>query len=218
MRKVRPVYDRPDFHRWIVGESPAGAAVLDLDSDDLLFVGGVPDVLRSPDLESSSPMVGVVYTVEVDDRDVGVWNFVKSSRGCGETHPGALSDAAVDEHGCYTFVGGDGYATQTNIRNYDPRYLSVSLEFRSFDENALILLIMSDNQVRSYYCKSSMRYRPLLVENTDSNALERNFPQLMVLGFARTNVLARAFFRSSASSAPLSMSANLQSPCPKCDE
>jgi hypothetical protein len=122
------VYDRPDYHRWIVGESPAEATILDLGPDDLLYVGGVPDLYRSPDLESDARMVGVIYAVAMDDKNVGIWNFV-ASRGCKETHTGVSEDAASLDHGCYTFSG-DGYATQRNIRNYDPQYLSLSMEFR----------------------------------------------------------------------------------------
>ena len=71
MRKVRPIYDRPDFHRWVVGESPPEASVLDLDPSgrDLLYVGGVPDLYRSDgDLESDGRLVGAVFAVEVGFR------------------------------------------------------------------------------------------------------------------------------------------------------
>ena len=77
---------------------------------------------------------------------MGVWNFVDaSSGGCKATHTGVDEVTAVDHDGCYTFDG-SGYATQRNIRNYDPRYLAVSMEFRSYDENALLVLLVSDNQ------------------------------------------------------------------------
>ena len=79
---------------------------------------------------------------------MGVWNFVDASDGgCKATHTGVDEATAVDHDGCYTFDG-TGYATQRNIRNYDPRYLSVSMEFRSYDEDALLILLVSDNQVR----------------------------------------------------------------------
>ena len=82
----------------------------------------------------------------MDGRNVGVWNFVDaSSGGCKATHTGVDEVTAVDHDGCYTFDG-SGYATQRNIRNYDPRYLAVSMEFRSYDENALLVLLVSDNQ------------------------------------------------------------------------
>ena len=49
---------------------------------DLLYVGGVPDLYRSDgDLESDGRLVGAVYAVEVDGRNVGVWNFVDASDG-----------------------------------------------------------------------------------------------------------------------------------------
>ena len=38
---------------------------------------------------------------------------------------------------CFTFQG-NGYAMQQDIRNYDPRYLSLALEFKSFDANTLL--------------------------------------------------------------------------------
>jgi hypothetical protein len=46
----------------------------------------------------------------------------------------------VSQHSCHSF-NGDGYATQNQIRNYDPRYYAVSLEFRTFDLNALLVLV-----------------------------------------------------------------------------
>ena len=94
---------------------------------------------------------------QVDGRNVGVWNFVDASEGgCKATHTGVDEATAVDHDGCYTFDG-TGYATQRNIRNYDPRYLSVSMEFRSYDEDALLVLLVSDNQVRvMLICTQSM--------------------------------------------------------------
>ena len=68
VRKVRPIYDRPDFHRWVVGESSPSASVLDLDPSgrDLLYVGGVPDIYRSQgDLQSDGRLVGAVFAIEV---------------------------------------------------------------------------------------------------------------------------------------------------------
>ena len=53
----------------------------------------------------------------------------------------------VIEHSCYTFNGA-GYAMQRDIRNYDPRYLSVSMEIKSFDPNALIFFAINEYQVK----------------------------------------------------------------------
>ena len=96
-----------------------------------------------------TPLRPLISLFQVDGRNVGVWNFVDASDGgCKATHTGVDEATAVDHDGCYTFDG-TGYATQRNIRNYDPRYLSVSMEFRSYDEDALLVLLVSDNQVRA---------------------------------------------------------------------
>ncbi len=131
VRKSRPVYDSPAFHRWTVGESPDRAQVLDLDGQqDHLYVGGVPEFFRTADLVSSPPhsFAGVLAGLRVNGREVGLWDFASSSGGCRETHVGAEDRGEVDQD-CYTF-NGDGYATQSDLSGYDARHLSLSLEFR----------------------------------------------------------------------------------------
>lgn len=56
--------------------------------------------------------------------------------GCRETHSGITQEMQMTES-CFTFQG-NGYAMQQDIRNYDPRYLSLALEFKSFDANTLL--------------------------------------------------------------------------------
>ena len=36
---------------------------------------------------------------------------------------------------------------QRNFRNYDPRYLSISMEIKSFDANALLFFAANDQRV-----------------------------------------------------------------------
>jgi hypothetical protein len=49
VRRVRPIFDRPDYHKWVVGESPPACSVVDLGPEDPVFVGGglVPGGLKS---------------------------------------------------------------------------------------------------------------------------------------------------------------------------
>ena len=135
VRLVKPVYVGLEDNRWVVGESSASAHVLNLHRKDLLYVGGgaIPEQLKSNKLLSSGTFSGVLFHLEVDGRVVGLWNLVTSA-GCRETHSGVLQET----HGtCYAFRG-DGYAVQRGIRHYDPRYLSLSIEFNSFESNALL--------------------------------------------------------------------------------
>ena len=139
VRKVRPKYDLPEYHKWEVGESPQMANVLDLQPGDRLWVGGAPNYYRSHDLNSDGRFFGVLYKLAVNKREIGLWDFV-TNFGCHETHSGVEDQVA--EHSCHSFSG-EGYATQYQIRNYDSRYYAVSMEFRTFDQNALLVLVAS---------------------------------------------------------------------------
>ena len=137
VRKVRPLYERPEYQKWEVGESPPTSNILDVLPADRLWIGGAPNYYKSNDLRAKGELAGVLYQLSVDKKNVGLWNFA-TSLGCRETHSGVTD--LVQEHSCHTFSG-DGYATQDQIRNYDPRYYAVSMELRTFDQDALLVLV-----------------------------------------------------------------------------
>ena len=168
VRAVKPLYVSADDRKWVVGESSNAAAnVLNLDRADLLYIGGgaIPDSLRSSLSDPADndrkyfKFTGVLSQLEVNERILGLWNFVTSA-GCRETHsalfnqdvlsagaggiagsiPGYGTSSSSD---CYSFYG-DGYAVQRGIRNYDSRYLAVSLEFKSFDADALLFYAVNE--------------------------------------------------------------------------
>ena len=145
VRTVKPLYVSANDNRWVVGESSPESNVLNLHRADLLYIGGgaIPDSLRSPDLNNDeAKFTGVLYQLEVNDRAIGLWNFVTSA-GCRETHSGQAQDSNTGGADCYSFFG-DGYAVQKGIRNYDSRYLAVSLEFKSFDADALLFYAVNE--------------------------------------------------------------------------
>ena len=145
VRKVRPIYDHPDYHKWVVDELPASAFSLDAKSYDDIYVGGglVPDYLGKSVEFSTYRFNGVLFELSVNGKLIGLWNYVRSE-GCRETHSGVTDDGEYQQS-CFAF-NGEGYATQRNIKNYDPRYLSVSMEVQTFDENALLLLAVNYDQ------------------------------------------------------------------------
>lgn len=53
---------------------------------------------------------------------------------------------SLEHSSCFSF-NGNGYAIQRDFRNYDPRYLSISMEFKSFDANALLFFAANDQHV-----------------------------------------------------------------------
>jgi len=139
VRRVSPAYDLPEYHQWVVGESPANANILDIHFSDKLWVGGAPDYYKTAGLQSGGVMNGVLYELIVDKEQVGLWNFA-STFGCKAAYPGVTD--LVSQHSCYSFKG-DGYATQNQIRNYDSRYYAISLEFKTFDSDALLVMVVN---------------------------------------------------------------------------
>ena len=96
VRRVKPIFDRPDFHRWVVGESHPTCNVVKIRQSDPIYVGGglVPDSLRSKKVLSNGRFVGVLYEMSVNKRNVGLWNYLES-RGCRETHSGVTDQVPV---------------------------------------------------------------------------------------------------------------------------
>ncbi|KAK3921962.1 Laminin subunit alpha-1 [Frankliniella fusca] len=105
-------------------------------------------------------LAGCVHSLELDGRPIGLWNFRTSSGNCGACKQG-VSQEHDDQS--YNFRG-DGYSElrQTSTSPYNKYFFSVSLNFRSFDENALLFLAVADNR-RSYVSLSlhegKVRYR-----------------------------------------------------------
>ena len=67
----------------------------------------------------------------------------ESSRGRKQTIHHQFYQRKLSNLNCLN----SGYATQDQIRNYDPRYYAISLEFKTFDENALLLMVVNhENQ------------------------------------------------------------------------
>ncbi|XP_052132560.1 laminin subunit alpha-1, partial [Frankliniella occidentalis] len=87
---------------------------------------------------------GCVHSLELDGRPIGLWNFRTSSGSCG-----ACKQGVGQEHDdqSYNFRG-DGYSElrHTSASPYNKYFFSVSLNFRSFDENALLFLAVAEDQ------------------------------------------------------------------------
>ena len=169
VRKVRPKYDLPEYHKWEVGESNPTSNILDIQPTDRLWIGGAPNYYKSEDLKSKGNLNGVLYQLSVNKKNVGLWNFV-TSFGCKETHSGVTD--IVQEHSCHTFSG-DGYATQDQIRNYDPRYYAVSMEFKTFDQDTLLVLVA--NQENGQYLSTELRNGKVYFKINYGNGVKMEF-------------------------------------------
>ena len=96
VRRVKPIFDRPYYHKWVVGESSPSCNVIDIRRRDPIYVGGglIPSGLRTNQLLSNGRFVGVLYEMSVNKRNVGLWNYLEN-RGCRETHSGVSDQVSI---------------------------------------------------------------------------------------------------------------------------
>ncbi|XP_026686393.1 laminin subunit alpha-1-like [Diaphorina citri] len=126
--------------------STPGIGRLDVGPLDRAWVGG--GETRPPYLLSrQSGLVGCLHHVALDGRPMGLWNFRSQSDTCTVCIEGA-EESVQDELG-YRFSG-DGYSLlqHESISTYNKYLFSVSLSFRTFSEDALLLLAIGHQQAR----------------------------------------------------------------------
>lgn len=116
----------------------------DVAPTDRIWIGGIPDY---PDIQrqvvelvGTNGLAGCVHQVVLDDRQIGLHNFV-STTGNNACEPCVEGVETVRDDLSYHF-NGEGYALRNRVSQgpYDKYSFGVSLNFRSFDQNALLFL------------------------------------------------------------------------------
>ncbi|KAL6255156.1 hypothetical protein P5V15_013489 [Pogonomyrmex californicus] len=114
---------------------------------DRLWIGGIPKSQRRPaELIAGNGLPGCIHQVILDGKQIGLWNFITTApdmacKACVEGVEDARDDIA------YSF-NGEGYAVRNRVSSgpYNKYMFGVSINFRTFDENALLFLaINKDN-------------------------------------------------------------------------
>ncbi|XP_046676227.1 laminin subunit alpha-1 isoform X3 [Homalodisca vitripennis] len=130
----------------VTNASAPGSGRLDVGMGDRVWVGGADK--RPPQLLSTQPgLVGCLHRLVLDGRPIGLWNFrSESNNACTACIEGAEE---VKDEQSYTFAG-DGYVVLRHESSsaYNKYLFSVSLNFRTFDENALLFLAVSSQPDR----------------------------------------------------------------------
>ena len=134
VRKIRPKYDLPEYHQWVVGESPASSNILAVHETDKLWVGGAPNYYKTADLKSGGKFHGVIYQLMVNKNRIGLWDF-SSNFGCKETYPGVTD--IVNQHSCHSFSG-SGKQFRIIITNLI-HWIYISMELRRRGEGLFTL-------------------------------------------------------------------------------
>ncbi|XP_039307072.1 laminin subunit alpha-1 isoform X3 [Solenopsis invicta] len=114
---------------------------------DRIWIGGIPKSQKRPtELIAGNGLPGCIHQVILDGRQIGLWNFITTApdmacKACVEGVEDAKDDIA------YSF-NGEGYAVRNRVSSgpYNKYMFGVSINFRTYDENALLFLaINKDN-------------------------------------------------------------------------
>ena len=74
------IFDHPDYHRWVVGESTPSTFAFDAMPYDDVYVGGgtMPSYFHQSLLFKTYKFSGVIYDLNVNGRNIGLWNYLRS--------------------------------------------------------------------------------------------------------------------------------------------
>lgn len=110
------------------------------------YVGGVPDNLHRKEILSANGLSVIVHQLFVDQFQVGLWHFASSEGKCDGAMlgPTETSDSSIARH-----FNGHGYSVVKSIstRPYPKKLFSLQMTFKTFDENALLLLAVDEKNV-----------------------------------------------------------------------
>lgn len=118
-----------------------------------LWIGGVPDDIKPPELQANDPGLGVVLSnVYFDDKQVGLWNFVHSE---GECDGATLSARDINTNINIRHFNGHGYSVVRKERSkpYKKNFFSLQMAFKTLDENALLFLAVDERNVSKIFFK-----------------------------------------------------------------
>lgn len=137
----------------VTNSSTSGFGRLDVGPGDVLWVGGLPPLSTPgpPPLvkTNSTGLAGCLHRVVIDGHTIGLWNFAsQSAAGCA-----ACIQSGEQTRDELTFqFNGEGYAVlhRPSSGTYNKYTFSVSLKFRTLDENALLFLAVNPNVTDRY--------------------------------------------------------------------
>ncbi|XP_078599139.1 laminin subunit alpha-2-like isoform X15 [Branchiostoma floridae x Branchiostoma japonicum] len=134
-----------DLEPAVTGSAPLGYTILDVDSDDDLYLGGVP-AEKLQDLEAATILTsdfnGCLGEVLLDDKPIGLYNFATTSGTCEGCVESPRERTASNT---YTFLG-DGFVVMPKIPSWNDRTTYLNFNFKTFAEDALIFFVADETQ------------------------------------------------------------------------
>ncbi|XP_061943056.1 laminin subunit alpha lam-3 isoform X4 [Apis cerana] len=116
----------------------------DITTSDRVWIGKIPrPERRRTELMASSGLPGCIHQVILDGKPIGLWNFVTTAPDMAcEACVEGVEDVSDDT--VYSF-NGEGYAVRNRVSSgpYNPYRFVISINFRTYDENALLFLAIN---------------------------------------------------------------------------
>ncbi|XP_043794597.1 laminin subunit alpha-2 isoform X1 [Apis laboriosa] len=116
----------------------------DITTSDRVWIGKIPrPERRRTELIASSGLPGCIHQVILDGKPIGLWNFVTTAPDMAcEACVEGVEDVSDDT--VYSF-NGEGYAVRNRVSSgpYNPYRFVISINFRTYDENALLFLAIN---------------------------------------------------------------------------
>ncbi|XP_066271321.1 laminin subunit alpha-2-like [Branchiostoma lanceolatum] len=129
----------------VTGSAPPEYTILDVDSSDDLYLGGVPPE-KEQDLQAATILTsefnGCLGEVLLDDKPIGLYNFATTSGTCMGCVESPRERTASNT---YTFLG-DGFVVMPKIRSWNDRTTYLNFNFKTFAEDALIFFVADEDQ------------------------------------------------------------------------
>ncbi|OQV23620.1 Laminin subunit alpha-2 [Hypsibius exemplaris] len=136
---------------YINGSSDAGFSRMDLNRSSEMFVGGLPNSIDIPEIQSRG-FFGCLGQVAIDGQSIGLWNY-KTNEGCA----GCAAGVAETGDGTSFRFNGNGFASAPQIKRYNNKRYTIALTFRTFDENALLFLCANDKEPMGDFISLELR-------------------------------------------------------------
>ncbi|XP_037959166.1 laminin subunit alpha-1 [Teleopsis dalmanni] len=157
----------------VIGNTDAEHTRFYESSNERIFLGGYPANAQKKEMQISPGLNVVVHNVEVDNKPLGIWNFVSSEGHCGGAMLGAQEStaASIARH-----FNGIGYAEvkKTRPRPYRKNLFALQMTFKTLDENALLFLAVDDKNNRSVSVTLSRGRITFRIDYGDESKLEIN--------------------------------------------
>ncbi|XP_065805141.1 laminin subunit alpha-1 [Labrus bergylta] len=146
----------------VTATSPGHSRLLDVNKNSVIHVGGRGTQTQSPTLLRSSTFQGCVGEAFLNERNVGLWNYVSREGGCG----GCFSSPQVEETS-FHFDGSGFSLVQKSLRATST---SIVLLFKTLSPGGL-LLYLSSNNTRDFLSLELLGGRVHLTFDLGSGAL-----------------------------------------------